>query len=316
MRERAKKRAKVMLFFELTKYFCVFLFFYTFLERKIDCLFFLLYLCSMKETVSYIISKLRYNYTEEEARELAYWIIEETTGITHSQIHIGASKKDIPNLQCILKQLSQHMPIQYIFGHTEWMGLTLKVNTATLIPRPETAELVEWVATTCDSNIPLSLLDIGTGTGCIAIALKKRCTKWDIQGVDISTEALDIAQKNAEKNKVNITWKRMDILTEIPDSIDIIVSNPPYICNKEKDDIAPRVLDHEPHTALFVPDDDPLLFYRRIASIKAAKYLFFEINEKYGIEVCDMLKELGYTNIQLKNDIYGKARMVFGRLAI
>lgn len=270
----------------------------------------------MKEAISYIISELRYNYTEEEARELAYWIIEETTGITRSQILIGACKKNIPNLQYILKQLNHHMPIQYIFGHTEWMGLTLNVSTATLIPRPETAELVDWVATTCDCSAPLRLLDIGTGSGCIAIALKKRCPKWHIQGVDVSTAALDVARKNAEQNNVNIDWKRMDILTESPDSIDIIVSNPPYICNKEKDDIDPRVLDYEPHTALFVPDNDPLLFYRRIASIKAGKHLFFEINEKYGIEVCDMLKELGYTNIQLKNDIYGKARMVFGRLAI
>lgn len=270
----------------------------------------------MKETILYIISELQNSYSPREARELAYWIIEETTGFTRAQVISGASNKNIPNLQYILTQLNNHVPIQYIFGHTEWMGLRLNVNTATLIPRPETAELVDWITTTCDTSTPLHLLDIGTGSGCIAIALKKRCPKWQICGIDINTAALDVAKKNAEQNYVNIDFKRMDILTEIPDSIDIIVSNPPYICNKEKADIAPRVLNHEPHTALFVPDDDPLLFYRRIASMKAAKYLFFEINEKYGTEVCDMLKKLGYTNVKLKNDIYGKARMVFGRITI
>ena len=119
---------------------------------------------------------------------------------------------------------------------------------------------------------------------------------------------------NAQENNVDIEWKRLDILSETSEQVDIIVSNPPYICNREKVDMDARVLDYEPHTALFVPDNDPLLFYRRIASIKIARSIFFEINEAYSNEVCDMMQSLGYIDIQLKTDIYGKPRMVFGRI--
>lgn len=271
----------------------------------------------MKETIANIISELYPIYSEEEARELAYWVVEYTTGMTRTEILFGNQKKEIPNLPEILDHLRKHTPIQYIFGHTDWMGLRLRVTPATLIPRPETAELVEWIVSTCDNNAPLHITDIGTGSGCIAIALKKKCPIWHVQGIDISADALKVASENAAHNGVEIEWTQADILAPIADKLlcsDIIVSNPPYICNREKADMDARVLDYEPHTALFVPDDDPLLFYRRIASLKSAKTLYFEINEVYGQEVCDMLKELGYTDIQLKNDIYGKARMVFGRI--
>ena len=157
-------------------------------------------------------------------------------------------------------------------------------------------------------------MDIGTGSGCIAIALKQHCPNWIVQGIDISHEAIEVAQKNSQANGVDIDWKEMDILSETPDNVDIIVSNPPYICHREKADMETRVLDHEPHTALFVPDDDPLLFYRRIATLQSSQSIYFEINEAYGKEVCKMMEELGYTDIQLKHDIYGKPRMVFGRI--
>jgi release factor glutamine methyltransferase len=268
----------------------------------------------MKQTINYIIQQLSDYYPTDELRELAYWIVEETTGLTRSQIIMGHPAIDIPSLNDILLRLKHHEPIQYIFGHTQWMGLDLQVNPATLIPRPETAELVEWIVSTQDKQSALHVLDIGTGSGCIAIALKKHCPAWQVQGIDISEEALEIAQQNAIHNGVDIQWKQMDILAEKPDFIDIIVSNPPYICHKEKAAMDARVLEHEPHSALFVPDNDPLLFYRRIASMKAAKMLYFEINEAYGQEVCEMMQELGYTDIQLKHDIYGKARMVFGRI--
>lgn len=268
----------------------------------------------MKQTINHIIHELSDCYPAEELRELAYWIVEEATGVTRSQILMGHPAIDIPSLNDILLRLKHHEPIQYIFGHTQWMGLDLQVNPATLIPRPETAELVEWIVSTQDKQSALHVLDIGTGSGCIAIALKKHCPAWQVYGVDISPDALQIAQQNALANQVEITWKQMDILQEKPDFIDIIVSNPPYICHKEKAAMGARVLEHEPHSALFVPDNDPLLFYRRIASMKAAKMLYFEINEAYGQEVCEMMQELGYTDIQLKHDIYGKARMVFGRI--
>ena len=306
----------------------------------------------MKQHLDYIITQLRGYVAEEELYELAYWILEETTGLSRTQIlmdckdtkknvyeqekdsfhchrpHFSATTsgectseqaeakeaENIPNIEIILEKVRAHMPIQYIFEHTEWMGLDLRVTPATLIPRPETAELVEWILQTANHYQPLRLADIGTGSGCIAIALKQTCPLWHVTGIDISQEALVVAQGNAQRNQAKITWKQLDILSESLDSYDIIVSNPPYICQKEKADMDARVLLHEPHSALFVPDSDPLLFYRRIAQMRAAKNLFFEINEAYGKEVCDMLKQLGYQHITLKCDIYGKERMVYGTI--
>ena len=273
----------------------------------------------MKQQIDYIISQLRGFYPEEELRELAYWVIEETTGLTRTQILTECKGTQIiPNIEIILQKLRAHEPIQYIFGHTEWRGLDLLVTPATLIPRPETAELIDWILESCDKSKPLHVLDIGTGSGCIAIALKKSAPLWQVIGIDISQDALEIAHENAKRNSVEVEWTQADILSPITDFrfpiLDIIVSNPPYICHREKANMDARVLDYEPHSALFVPDDEPLLFYRRIAAMKSAKSLYFEINEAYGKEVCDMLKELGYTDIQLKHDIYGKPRMVFGRI--
>ena len=268
----------------------------------------------MKSLIHHIISELRDTYPEEELRELALWIIEEATGMTRTQIITATSAAEIPNLKAIIEQLRTHKPIQHIFGHTLWMDLDLRVTSDTLIPRPETAELVEWIIKKCDQSTPLRVADIGTGSGCIAIALKQHCPIWQVCGFDISEKALNIARINAKNNALPVDFYQLDILTKSIENQDIVVSNPPYICHREKADMTPRVLDHEPHTALFVPDNDPLLFYRRIASLKAGKNLFFEINEAYGQEVCEMMAELGYTDIQLKHDIYGKARMVFGRI--
>ena len=278
----------------------------------------------MKQQVNYIISELRGFFPEEELRELAYWIIEETTGMTRTQILTDCKgTQNIPNIEIILQKLRAHVPIQYIFGHTEWMGLDLRVTPATLIPRPETAELVEWVLQMGDRDKQLKVLDIGTGSGCIALALKKAAPNWDVTGLDISEDALKVAKENAGRNNAEVHWLQADILSphcpvaSSPHHLhfDIIVSNPPYICNCEKKDMDARVLDYEPHSALFVPDTDPLLFYRQIASLATSPaMLFFEINEAYGSEVCEMMMEMGYTDIQLKNDMYGKPRMVYGSI--
>ena len=282
----------------------------------------------MKQLINYIISELRGFYPEEELRELAYWIIEESTGMTRTQILTDCKDtQNISNMEIILQKLRAHEPIQYIFGHTEWMGLDLRVTPATLIPRPETAELVEWILQVGDRDKPLRVLDIGTGSGCIAIALKKAAPHWQVTGLDISEEALAVAKENATRNKVEVNWLQADILSPIANSslpiADIIVSNPPYICDSEKKDMDARVLDYEPHSALFVPDTDPLLFYRQIASLASSPHrliassplnMFFEINEAYGNEVCAMMEQMGYTDIQLKNDMYGKPRMVFGAI--
>ena len=276
----------------------------------------------MKQQIDYIISQLRGYYADEELRELAYWIVEECTGLTRTEILIGCkdTKKNVfkQDLEVILQKLRANEPIQYVFGHTEWLGLDLSVTGATLIPRPETAELVDWILGRVDTSQSLRVLDIGTGSGCIAIALKKHAPLWHVTGVDVSAEALAVAEANARKNEVAVNWLQADVLTDntiAKERWDVIVSNPPYICEKERVDMEARVLDYEPATALFVPDDDPLLFYRRIASLKVASMLFFEINEAYGEQVCAMLRAMGYTDVELKMDMYGKPRMVVGCIA-
>ena len=271
----------------------------------------------MKELISHITAQLLPCYPEDEARALALWIIEESTGFSRSEILTGCKgTKNIPNLQETINRLLHFEPIQYIFGHTEWCGIDLKVTPATLIPRPETAELVERIQNSKFKIQNCRVLDIGTGSGCIGIALKKRHPEWQVTGIDISAEAIKIAKGNAARNNVEVAFKQADIFADEIETIgtfDIVVSNPPYICEKEKVTMSPNVLDFEPASALFVPDEDPLLFYRRIASLKLSKQLFFEINEAYPQEVVNLLENLGYTSIQVTKDIYGKPRIIQAR---
>ena len=264
--------------------------------------------------ITYIESQLAPFYSPQEARDLAFWILEETAGLSRADISAGKDTQNISNIEIILQRLRKKEPIQYIFGHTLWFGLDLLVNSATLIPRPETAELVEWVLQTMPSNQPLSVLDVGTGSGCIAIGLKQRRPNWQVTGLDISHEALDIAKQNAIRNKVNIHWLQQDIISGFTGTFDIIVSNPPYILQSEKSSMESNVLDYEPHAALFVPDDDPLRFYQRICSMKSAKFVFFEVNERYAEQVAHLLRIHSYDDIQIKRDIYEKPRMVSGRI--
>lgn len=283
----------------------------------------------MKEIITYITSQLIDLYPQDEAQALAWWIVEESTGLSRNEILTGCKgTKNIPNLQTIIDRLHQFEPIQYIFGHTEWHGLDLKVTPATLIPRPETAELVDRInhEEAHTNNLPLRVLDIGTGSGCIAIALKKAHPEWKVMGIDISEGAIEVAKENAKRNEVEVEFRVADIFRtlkerELRDSIDknpsydIVVSNPPYICEREKEEMRPNVLDYEPHSALFVPDEDPLKFYRRIASLHLGSLLFFEINEAYPTEIATMLSRLNYSDIQVSEDIYGKARVIQARSA-
>ena len=291
---------------------------------------------NLQSQISNLQSQLESVYPEDEARSLAWWIVEEETGLSRAQLLTGCKDTAFsPHMQIIVDRLLHFEPIQYIFGHTLWNGLDLKVTPATLIPRPETAELVEKILSTFNfklSTAHISVLDIGTGSGCIAIALKKAHPEWQVTGIDISPEAIEVAKENAKRNGVEVEFEVADIFNQTINhkfeitnhKYDIVVSNPPYICEREKVSMRPNVLNYEPATALFVPDDDPLKFYRKIAQLFARtpytihhtpKYLFFEINEAYPAELSAMLDQLGYTDIKVTNDIYGKPRIIEARMA-
>ena len=262
----------------------------------------------MNITLQYIINNLRGYLPESELRETALWVMEETTGMSRTEI-LCKDTTNIPNLEIILQQLKNGVPLQYVFGKTYWGGLTLNVNCHTLIPRPETWCLIEVIKKRFPTDSHLRLLDIGTGSGCIAIALKQCFPQWQIAACDISEDALQTAADNAALNNVKVDFFRCDILNETTDNYDIIVSNPPYVMEKEKAEMQSRVLNYEPSSALFVPDSDPLLFYRRIASLHNANYLFFEINEQMGEAIRHLLLQQGYQNISILSDFAGKDRI-------
>ena len=214
-----------------------------------------------------------------------------------------------------ITRLQKQEPIQYILGYSDFCGLRFKVTPATLIPRPETSELVEWIAGEATSGA--SILDIGTGSGCIAISLAHRMPQNKVTAWDISNEALAVATENSKANNSPVTLKQVDILAYQPTDaqFDIIVSNPPYIKEVEKEQMYSNVLDWEPHTALFVPDNDPLLFYRTIAEkglamLRSGGRLYFEINRAHGKETMDMLAAFGYTSIELRKDFAENDRMI------
>jgi len=228
----------------------------------------------------------------------------------------------LSELKSTLKRLQKEEPIQYILGETEFYGLPFIVNKNTLIPRPETEELVEWILLEIAKlqgciTPTLSVLDIGTGTGCIPICLAKNLTGVKITAIDISSEALKVAKQNATLNNVEITFLEMDILKthQLEKQYDIIVSNPPYVRELEKAEIKNNVLQNEPHLALFVEDHTPLIFYAKIADL-AKQYLtkkgilFFEINQYLGKETIEMLEQKGFKNIELKKDVFGNDRMI------
>jgi len=227
------------------------------------------------------------------------------------------SDEEITNWNDVLAELEKQRPIQYIFGKTHFYGLEFEVNENTLIPRPETEELVEWILKENQHRGKMKVLDIGTGSGCIAISLAKNLLMAEVSAIDVSEKALAVAEKNAEANDVTVHFLLKNILEteELPVTYDIIVSNPPYVRELEKAEIRPNVLEFEPHLALFVEDTDPLLFYRKIALLAKAGLaengrLYFEINQYLGNETVEMLESYGYKNVTLKKDIYGSDRMV------
>lgn len=227
------------------------------------------------------------------------------------------NSEEIQQWDAVLKQLKMQKPIQYILGETSFYGLIFRVNEHTLIPRPETEELVQWILETKLQQSQISILDIGTGTGCIPITLKKNLAAATVFALDVSEKALEIAKKNALLNQVEVTFYHQDILstTQLEQSFDVIVSNPPYVRELEKKEITANVLAFEPHVALFVSDDDSLLFYRKITELakdylKPNGQLYFEINQYLGAEMIALVKSFGFSQIELRKDIYGNDRML------
>ena len=220
-------------------------------------------------------------------------------------------------LKLALIELKKERPLQYILGTAYFLDLELEVNTAVLIPRPETEELVHWILSDEDKLNPLTILDIGTGSGCIAISLKKTAQLWNVAALDVSGQALDVAHRNASKNEVSIQFHLEDILDKkqwlIP--LDVIVSNPPYVVPSEKEQMLSNVLDYEPDLALFVPEEDPLLFYKRIIefahqNLKPSGALYFEINPIFVDELVTFFKKFTFDSFEVRNDYLNRPRMI------
>ncbi|MBC8510148.1 MAG: peptide chain release factor N(5)-glutamine methyltransferase [Cryomorphaceae bacterium] len=265
--------------------------------------------------IPYFIKQLNGIVQEREIISLAYISIDFLLGYNRSDCIIH-SDKDITSevsdrIKQIIVDLKTNKPIQHIIGEAEFYELKFNVNEHTLIPRPETEELVKWIL----EHEFSSALDIGTGSGCIAIALRKNIGA-EISAIDVSESALLVAKENAKINEVEINFLLQDILktTALPKA-DVIVSNPPYVLDMEKEIMLDNVLNNEPHLALFVPDNNPLLFYKKIAelaftSLSKNGLLFFEINERFGKQTVAMLNAIGFVDIELKKDINDKDRMI------
>lgn len=275
----------------------------------------------------HIYSELSLLYPSTEIQSLLTIILKEYLGlqridiVTRPKLVIPSEK--ITTITDVIHRLKTHEPIQHIIGNTEFFGYPFDVNQHVLIPRPETEELVDWVIRSAREiegkgiTNPLSILDIGTGSGCISISLKKNLVSANVSAIDISKKAIDTAQENAKRNKVAVEFITQDILatTSLPKTYDIIISNPPYVRELEKELMHENVLNFEPQKALFVEDQDPLVFYRKIAQLSKLHLnhnglLFFEINEFLGNEMIQLLDSYGFSNIQLKKDMFNKNRMI------
>jgi len=275
----------------------------------------------MQQAFEYIRSSLTAIYPENEINSIGNLIIARITGYSRTEIILNKNTKFSDNqrlqLEIFVEALKNHTPVQYVLGETEFYGLPFRVNTAVLIPRPETEELVEWIQASCSPTQSYKMLDIGTGSGCIAIALKSIFPKSELTAFDISDAALEVARQNAAMNDCNVEFRQIDILNPpvFDTKWDIIVSNPPYIPETEKSEILANVLDFEPHTALFVPESRPLLFYETIAAftlehLQNGGKLFFEIHRDFGPQTVQLLQNFGFKDVVLRKDLSGNDRMV------
>ena len=290
---------------------------------------------TLQELKHTFLTKLDGRYPKEEINSFFHLLVNHTLSLNKIEVALNPNF-DVSNdvtefFKNALAELKSEKPIQYIMGSTKFYGLPFTVNENTLIPRPETEELVNWIIKdvqkvnlqpTTNNQQPITILDIGTGSGCIAISLAKSLQSAEVYAIDISEKALQVAKQNAKQNELTIHFMEADILNL--DAIlgitkdlrfDIIVSNPPYIRNLEKVEIKKNVLDYEPHTALFVDDKDSLFFYKAIAdfakkNLKKEGKLYVEINQYLGKETISLLQNKGFKNIELRKDLFGNDRMI------
>lgn len=290
------------------------------------------------EAENYIRKSLKEIYDESESANIAQLLLEDCTGKTRT--HLLLNKEDPLTIQqesiikTSLQRLQQHEPLQYILGKAWFYGMELYVDKNVLIPRPETEELVDWIVKDvkaaglavfqrgpmqADATTQLKILDIGTGSGCIALALKKAMPKAEVWGCDVSEEALTVARRNGASLNIRVDFQGVNFLDfgqqKLLPTVDIIVSNPPYIPLRDKESMRPNVLNHEPHTALFVPNDDALLFYKAIAQFAKKRLytngaIYLEIHEDLGHDVVTLFKNEGFHRVEIRKDMQGKERMV------
>lgn len=268
------------------------------------------------------VRKLTPLYDQPEAEQLFYLLLEHHQGLRRIDLALDTDKQFLPEevrvWDALQDQLSQYIPVQYIIGAVDFYGIALLVNPHTLIPRPETEELVRWILD--ENKDAVRILDMGTGSGAIAIALAVNLPQAQLTAIDISEDALATARENALKNGAKIDFIQQDILQaqRLLESYELIVSNPPYVRMREKNEIRANVLEHEPHLALFVPDENPLVFYQKIAGLAVEQlspggWLYFEINQYLGQEMIALLKSHGFAEVVLRKDLYGNDRMIRAR---
>ncbi|MCM0668339.1 peptide chain release factor N(5)-glutamine methyltransferase [Flavobacterium tyrosinilyticum] len=280
----------------------------------------------IKQYRTQFIKELSPFYDAYEAESFFYLILEDKHQLRQIDLALNHElvfdENDFVIWDEILQHLKKEVPIQYLLGKTHFYGLDFEVNENVLIPRPETEELVEWIINenaSPEKSKKIKILDIGTGSGCIAISLAKNLPNAEVVAIDVSKKAIETAKRNAVRNNVDVTFVMQDILKEeeLRCQFDVIVSNPPYVRNLEKAEIKKNVLDYEPHLALFVEDHDALIFYRKIASLAKNALvekgkLYFEINQYLGKEMTDLLESMDFKSVELRKDIYDNERMIKG----
>lgn len=281
-------------------------------------------MATRRQTLLRIAEAITELYGEIEARQIAEMVVLECGGIGRNELLVEPNKElEISDLDRIIGELREWRPVQYVIGRADFDGLSLEVAEGVLIPRPETEELVEWIASECQEDA--LILDVGTGSGCIAIALGCRLAKSRVWALDISSEALNIARRNGEKYAPKVEFLQGDALADfstlVAEKLDVVVSNPPYIPQSDEPTMRRNVTDYEPQTALFVEDSDPLIFYRSIARsarkmLKPGGKLFYEIYELYADDMVAMLSAEGYVDIVVREDFRVKPRMICAKMSL